>query len=154
MNVTTLQKATHEDIHELIEIDKTAIGTKFYKPYTTEADWHKAFDKWDIYFIYHNGTIVGNIYYFKKDNTLVHLDWFLLKPKYRNQWIGTKALSLIIELARDEWYTQMELITHPDNLIAQSVYNHNWFSQWETIENYYGDNEPRIYYLKSNLWNL
>lgn len=147
------KKSSREEIYELIEVDKTAIWSIFYKPYTTETGWNNAFDKGDIYFIIYNDIIVGNIYYFKKNNTLVYLDEFLLKPKYRNHWIWTEALKLIIQMAIGQWYTQMELITHPDNLIAQSVYRHNWFSQWEIIENYYGDGESRIYFLNKNLWN-
>lgn len=87
MNIISLRKATRQQIPELIDIDKTAIGSIFYKPYTTEADWNNAFDKSDIYFIIYNDIVVGNIYYFKKNNTLVHLDGFLLKPEYRNHGI-------------------------------------------------------------------
>lgn len=148
-----LKKSQFSEVEILIGIDLTAVWSLFYKPYTTEADWLSAFNKGDIYFIMYNGKIVGNIYFYKKTDQLAYLDGFLVKPEFQHQWFWSDALWLIIDIATKEWYSSMELITHPDNLFAQKVYIKNGFIKWQITKNYYGDGEPRIYFLNDNLWN-
>ncbi len=150
----SLRKASRSEINKLIEVDSSIIGSRFYKPYLSESDWHIAFDRWDIYFIVDNNRLVWSIYFYKKTDQLAYLDGFLVKPEFQYQWFWSNALWLIIDIAAKEWYSSMELITHPDNLYAQKVYVKNGFIKWQITKNYYGDGESRIYFLNDNLWNL
>jgi ribosomal protein S18 acetylase RimI-like enzyme len=136
-----MRLATREDIPELIETERSAVGLKTYSPMLTEEEWKEAFIAGDVFLMIYNGKVVGNFSYEQKAPDRIYLSGLVVSPELRGKGIGSAVLSWF--LARHEDVPYIDLYTHPENL-ARKLYESFGFVFKEKIENCYGDGEPRV----------
>src|SRR3989344_8281589 len=150
MPTTHLRKATIEDIPLLIAVEKKLVGLKIYSAQVDEKEWEEVLSKKNevIYLILLDGEVVGNISYERKLNETAYIDGFAIDPKFQKQGIGRQALKMVIDELADA--KRIELVTHPENTVAIKLYLSFGFAIKSRIENYFGDDEPRIELVKEN----
>ena len=101
----------------------------------------------NIYLFKSGGKTVGHINFRIKDDGSAHVGGFVIDPKYQGKGIGRQAMELILKMAKDA--PKIDLVTHPDNIKAVSLYRSLGFEITERKENYWGDGEPRVIMIKN-----
>jgi ribosomal protein S18 acetylase RimI-like enzyme len=137
-----LKKASEQDIPLLMELEKSVSGTNVYSPMLTEDDWKEEFCTNDIFLIENDGVIIGNCSYEKKSDSNVYLSGLMIVPAYQGKGFGRRALSQI--LSGLTWAKRIDLVTHPENKWALSLYKSFGFEVEDRKEDYFGDGEPRL----------
>ncbi len=147
-NKIYLQKATEKDIPTLLSIEKKLVGIKTVSAITTEKEWLNEFNNKNetIYLIFRDGVVVGDTSYEKKPDGSVYLSGLVIDPQFHGQGIGRRTMEIIMEELKD--VKIFKLVTHPENNIAIKLYQSFGFVIKSRIENYFGDNEPRIEMVK------
>ena len=116
----TFKKASEQDIPLLLELEKSVSGTNVYSPMSTEDDWKEEFSTNDIFLIESDGVIIGNCSYERKNDNHVYLSGLMIIPSYQGKGIGKIVLGKILpEVA---WAKRVDLVTHPENKRAISLY--------------------------------
>lgn len=138
-----LKRATEADIPNILEIDKSVIGTKLYHGLTGSKNRMKDFSENTFYLMKLGEENVGYIAYEKKEGNRVYIRWVALKKEFQGQGIAKKALQTLIGQLKD--VKIIDLVTHPENEKAIALYKSLGFQQdGEQMENYFGDGEPKI----------
>ncbi len=146
-NKCQLKKASNFDIPELIEIEKSAAGSKLYSPMLTEDEWLVALEIGSVYLIERDGITVGSVSYENK-NGVAQITGLVVSPEFQNQGIGRQVLTQIFEELKG--MHRIELATHPENARALKLYQSFGFTVESRKENYYGDGEPRLILVLQN----
>jgi len=146
-----LQKATVENIPELLAIEEKLTNLKTYSAMTTAKEWQDEFDNKNvtIYLVLKDKDIVGNVSYEKKPDGAAYISGLGLYPEFQGQGIGRKVIELIMEDLKD--VKTIKLATHPENSKAIKIYLSFGFVIKAWKDNYFGDGEPRIEMVKENL---
>jgi len=140
-----LRKATPSDIPTLLIIERSVAGKNTYSPMLETDEWEEEFQKSDVYLIEHDGVVVGNISYKKKDENNVYISGLAIAPRFQGLGIAKEAMIQILEKLKDITdITRIDLVTHPDNVIALKLYQSLGFIIESRKENFYGDGEPRL----------
>lgn len=140
--VLNLKKATIADIPALLDLEKRVSETGTYSAMLEESEWKEELQNGTVYLIEKNGTAVGNISYEKKNNDNAYISGLVVDPHFQGSGIAREALSQVLNELRD--FKRIELVVHPDNLIALNLYQSLGFTIESRKENYYGDGEPRL----------
>ena len=141
-----LIRATLQDIHALLDIEKTAEGKKTYSGYFNEKEIEDWICRDVVYLIKNNGSVVGSISYEVKSATNVYISGLIIKPEFQKQGVAKFAmLELLKELKR---FKRLDLVVHPDNIGAIKLYNSLGFETESLKENYFSDGEPRLLMIK------
>jgi ribosomal protein S18 acetylase RimI-like enzyme len=138
----TLKRAGKQDIHLLLELEKSVSGTNVYSPILTKDDWKEEFCTNDIFLIENDRAIIGHCSYEKKGDSHVYLSGLMIIPAYQGKGLGKKVLKQI--LSGLTWAKRIDLVTHPENKRAVSLYQSFGFEIEGRKENYFGDGEPRL----------
>ncbi|PIR57660.1 MAG: hypothetical protein COU71_02920 [Parcubacteria group bacterium CG10_big_fil_rev_8_21_14_0_10_38_31] len=140
-----LRKATPSDIPTLLIIERSVAGKNTYSPMLETDEWEEEFQKSDVYLIEHDGVVVGNISYKKKGENNVYISGLAIAPRFQGLGIAKEAMIQILEKLKDITdITRIDLVTHPDNVIALKLYQSLGFIIESRKENFYGDGEPRL----------
>jgi ribosomal protein S18 acetylase RimI-like enzyme len=142
MAVLELQLATSADISLLIEIEKSILNIKTYSSMVEGSEWQEALQKDIVYLIKNNRDIIGSLSYEKKSDTHVYISGLVIKPSFQNKGFGKQALIFLLEELKN--IQRIDLVAHPDNHAALSLYLSLGFKIESRKENYYGDGEPRL----------
>lgn len=126
----------------MISTEKSVAGTKIYSPMLEEKEWGKALEKEVVYLIEKDGVVVGNVSYERKEGGDVYISGLVINPPFQGQGIGREVIVRILDEVKDA--KRIELVTHPDNAPALALYKSLGFIVESMIENYYGDDEPRL----------
>ena len=138
----TLERATLADIPVLLELEKSVSGTNTYSPILTEHEWQEEFQKCIIYLIQNDRTVIGSLSYEKKDADHAYISGLVINPRFQGKGFGRDALRLLLlELSSIK---KVDLVTHPNNTSAVTLYKSLGFVTESLKENYYGDGQPRI----------
>ena len=71
----------------------------------------------------------------------------MVDPRYQNQGIGREALTTILGELKE--VKRIDLVTHPENESALSLYQSFGFQIESRVEDYYGDGQPRLVLVKT-----
>ena len=137
-----LRQAEIKDILELISLEKSVSGSKLYSPMLTEEEWSEALNKNKTYFIEKGDDIVGEVSFEMKDLSHAYIDGLVVKPAFQGHGIARKAMEIILDELKD--VKKIDLVTHPKNVKAIRLYESLGFKIEATIEDYFGDGEPRV----------
>jgi ribosomal-protein-alanine N-acetyltransferase len=142
MNSFQLRVATLEDVLILLEIEKSVSGSNIYSPMLRESEWREALKKDIIYLIKSDADIIGSLSYEKKNDNHVYISGLVIKPAFQGKGFGRQVLVELLEQIKH--IQRIDLVTHPDNQVALSMYRSLGFIVESRKENYYGDGEPRL----------
>ncbi len=118
-----------------------------YPASTTQEEALNELTRSKVYFIKREGQIVGNIGYEMKAEDSAEITGLMVDPRYQNQGIGREALTAILDELKG--IKRIELVTHPENESAISLYQSLGFHIESRIEDYYGDGQPRFVLTKT-----
>ncbi|MBS4012827.1 MAG: GNAT family N-acetyltransferase [Bacteroidetes bacterium] len=145
MNTIVLKRATLEDSQEVAKIEKVG-NSKTYSS-RTKKDEIENFIKDDFVFLIKNReTTVGMVSFKITKKKIVHYNGLVIYPKFRSKGFAKKAMFLA--LRRVSKYSRIELVVHPHNNSAISLYFSLGFIIEAWKNNYFGDGEPRLVMLK------
>src|SRR3989338_6988692 len=142
MNDIELKRLTEADVEDYISLEKSVDGTKIYSAMTDRKEALEDIRKGNTYFIIENGQIVGGVSYELKAPDHAHIGGLAVHPDYQGRGIARAAMLKVLDKLKDT--LKIDLVTHPDNERAIKLYESLGFARGETIENYFGDGEPRI----------
>lgn len=71
-----------------------------------------------------------------------YISGLVIRPEFQGRGLATEAMEKVLEELKD--VTTIDLVTHPDNARAITLYESLGFSISERIENYFDDGEPRV----------
>lgn len=145
----TLREATQADIPELVRLEQLVSGSRIYSAMLTEVEWIEALQKEKVFRIESNGHIVGNLSYEYKNPQHVHISGIVIDPKYQGHGIAKRVLADLITRLSGVHVHRIDLVTHPHNERALSLYEKLGFHIESQVENYYGDGEPRVILVKT-----
>lgn len=140
--VLNLKKATVADIPILLGLEKSVLGTNTYSPMLEEGEWKEELQNGTVYLIKEDNAVVGNISYEKKGGNNAHISGLVVDPRFSGRGIARESLKRVINELKD--FKRIDLVTHPDNLVALGLYQSFGFIIESRKENYYGDGEPRL----------
>jgi ribosomal protein S18 acetylase RimI-like enzyme len=135
-----LERATSSDTDRFIKIEKGVEGQKTYSAITTEDEAKKELENNIVYFVKKDKNLVGSISYEIKNSNHAYISGLVVSPDFQGQGIGRQAmLAIMPELKK---YERIDLVTHPDNFKAISLYTSLGFEIESRKVNYFGDGEP------------
>jgi len=145
MNKILLKRATLKDINIIAEIEKVG-SSKTYSARISE-DELKEYIKNDFVFLIKNKDIIVGLVSFEviKKKT-AHCNGLVIYPEFRRKGFGIKAMSIVLK--RMSKYPRVELVVHPHNNPAISLYLSMGFIIEAWRDNYFGDGEPRLVLIK------
>lgn len=139
--MVTLQRATLADVKEITKIEKSA-QSKTYAARVKEKDIIN-FIKKDFVFIVKNKDItVGLVSFELTRGGASHCNGLVLYPKFRGKGFARQAMGLLLK--KMVKYKRAELVVHPHNSPAISLYLSLGFIIEDWCKNYFGDGEPRL----------
>lgn len=137
-----LVRATSADIEAYIELEKSVAGSRTYSAMLTPEEVRSEFSKAIVYLVKEGDQVVGSVSYEMKGPDHAYIDGLLVTPARQHQGIGKAAMAKV--LGELKYIRTIDLVTHPDNSFAISLYQSLGFVIGERKENYFGDGEPRI----------
>ena len=138
-------KASETDWPVILDLEKSEIKNKIYKPIVDTKELKKYFSKSVIYKVAINNVLVGYCAYELKTNT-AEITALLVLKQFRNKGLGEKILKKILEDLRE--INELKVITSPKNTIALRLYLKYGFIISKWIDNYW-QGEPRLILIKS-----
>ena len=143
--VISLKRATFKDYEEVAKIEK--VGSS--KTYHAVIRKEKILDyiKKDFVFLIKNGdTVIGLVSFMVIKEKTASCNGLVIYPKFRRKGFGIKAMSLVLK--KMSKYPRVDLVVHPHNNPAISLYLSLGFIIESWQDNYFGDGEPRIVMVK------
>ncbi len=141
MNSVVLKKATLNDYKEVAEIEKMA-SSKTYSARLKENEIKNFIEKDFVFLIIHDQTTVGLTSFQVLKNKIAHCNGLAIYPKYRRKGFAKKAMNLLLNKMNK--YQHVELVVHPYNNTAITLYLSLGFKITKWLNNHFGDNEPRL----------
>ena len=137
-----LVRASTEDVDAYVELEKSIGSSKTYSAMTTSEEALDELSKSIVYFIKENAKIVGSVSYVMKAPNHAYIDGLLVTPSHQGHGLGRAAMLKILDKLKG--VELIDLVTHPDNVASIKLYQSLGFTVGKSIENYFGDGEPRI----------
>jgi ribosomal protein S18 acetylase RimI-like enzyme len=141
MDKITLKRATLENAKEIAKIEKSA-QSKTYAARIKEQDLIDFINNDSVFLIKNEGVTVGLVSYEVTKKGVSHCNGLVLYPKFRDKGFARKAMKLVLKKMIK--YPRAELVVHPHNSPAVSLYLSLGFIIEDWIKNYFGDGEPRL----------
>jgi ribosomal protein S18 acetylase RimI-like enzyme len=140
--VFRLAEASVEDATTLLDIEKRVGVPRIYEPRLTLEDTLKEIAENCLYFITLEGKPIGTASFRQHAEGTVYIGNIAVDPLYRSNGIARAAMEFLLN--KTNHATRLELVTHPDNTAALSLYRSLGFMIEASIGNYFGDGEPRV----------
>ena len=137
-----LVEASKSDVDKFIELDRKVSGKKIYSPIVDRDEMLAEFDKNKMFLIKREGTVVGTIMYEMKDSSHAYISGLVIDQDMQRQGVGRASMKLLLDKLKG--VTRIDMVTHPDNDAALSLYESLGFSVESRRENYFNDGEPRL----------
>lgn len=144
----TLERATPADLEVFMALEQSVSNPKTYPGSSNGKDAFDELTSSQVFFIKKDGKVVGNIGYEMKAENHAEITGLMVDPRYQNQGIGREALAVILDELKG--FKRIELVTHPENDRALSLYQSLGFHIESRVEDYYGDGQPRLILAKAN----
>lgn len=137
-----LLRAAPSDAEAYLELERSVAGSRTYSATLAPEEVNSLISDVIVYLIKEGDEVVGSISYQMKGPDHAYIHGLLVTPAWQHQGIGKAAMIKILNELKD--IKTIDLVTHPDNLPAISLYQSLGFVIGERKENYFGDGEPRI----------
>jgi ribosomal protein S18 acetylase RimI-like enzyme len=144
MNIL-LKRATAKDIKSILALEKVA-DAKTYSARTNEEEVRDCLKNEFPFLIKKRETVVGIVVYKIKRKKTVGINGLVIDPKFRGRGFARQAILLILKKVRK--YPRIELVVHPHNVSALSLYLSLGFIIESWQDNHFGDGEPRLVMVK------
>ncbi|HNX10964.1 MAG TPA: N-acetyltransferase [bacterium] len=145
MGNIVLKRATLKDAKEVLALESSANSRTYSARISEKALNH--FIKNEFVFLIRKGSkVVGLISYEVKRGKTMHLNGLVIKPELRGQGFARQALSSLLK--KKLGYSRIELVVHPHNTPALTLYLSLGFMIESWQDNYFGDGEPRLLLVK------
>lgn len=144
MNIL-LKKATIKDIKVILALEKVA-NAKTYFARINEGEIRDCLRNEFLFLIKKRETVVGIVVYKIKRKKTVNINGLVIEPKFRGRGFARQATLLILKKVRK--YSRIELMVHPHNIPALSLYLSLGFIIESWQNNHFGDGEPRLVMVK------
>lgn len=141
----TLKKATLKDIETVAALEKGA-SSKTYSARISPAELKKFITKQAVFLIKNQQTTVGLLAYELIGKKRIHFNGLIIDSKFRRR--GFARLALIAILKKLKKYPRIDLVAHPHNSAAISLYLSLGFIIEAWHDNHFGDGEPRLELVK------
>lgn len=144
-----LRRATIDDVPTLLEIEQATKGEKIYiGNFTAEEITRWITDEY-VYLILENQSRIGSLSYEIREDDRAYISGLVIRPEHRKQGLAKQAMLLLLEQLTH--HPGIDLVVHPANHPAINLYTSLGFSSGSTVDNYFGDGEPRIKMTKRNI---
>lgn len=137
----TLERATADDVDTFLEIEKSAEGSRTYSATTNREEALAELQNCIVSFIREDGRLVGSISYKIESPNHAELSILVILPEARGRGLGRKAMAQVMK--KLEHVPIVSLTVHPNNP-AVDLYESFGFVAEKSLENHYGDGEPRV----------
>ena len=141
-------ECTEEQAPLLVDFEKTIATPKLYSIPLDLTGALKEISNHTYYFIMRDNKIVGTAAYSVREDASCYISGMAVSPECRGQGIARAAMEFLLKKCDDSW--RVDLVTHPENFRSIPLYESFGFVTELTIENFYGDGEPRIIMAKNN----
>lgn len=136
------RKASIDDIPLLIDLEKKVQGVRTYSGTFKVNEWIEELNIGVVYIIEKDGVPVGDIMFEMKSAEHAYVDKILVVPEFQGQGIARHAMKYVLsEIGNIQ---RIDLVAHPENIQALSLYESFGFKVESRKENYFGDGEPRL----------
>jgi len=148
MKPVTLVRAAERNWSTLLLIERSVSGTKLYHATVNRAEFEKEFEN-DIRYLVGCGVdTVGMVMYKKRTSAITHISALAIKPQWQGRGVGRAIMSFLLQKLAG--IPQLEVVVHPENTRAVNLYQSLGFEIAARHENYFGDGEPRVLFVKLN----
>lgn len=136
------KKVGEDDWETTSKIEQAVSDGKTFKAFTSEKEARKYLCKSNVYLIMLDSKPIGTVSYEPKSPDHAYIDSMTILPEYQGKGYASKALEWLLEQLKGA--KTVDLVTHPRNAKAISIYLKHGFviNSWK--DNYFGDGEPRI----------
>jgi len=141
MNNLSLKRATLKDSDQIAELEKIA-SSPTYSARLTDQEVKDAIKKENIFLIKKGKTVIGLVAYQVIKKKTAHFDGLVITPKFRRQGFAQEAMALMLK--KMPKYSRVDLVVHPHNSPAISIYLKLGFTIESWSANHFGDGEPRL----------
>ena len=112
-------------------------GEEGFKKYLVESR---------VFAVMKEGVAIGTISY-KDEGENILINGLTVLPEYRGQGIAQESMKKLMTTLGNK---NCSLVVHPENTPALLIYLHIGFVIKEWRDNFFGNNQPRLYLVKKN----
>lgn len=141
MTDISLIKAKRSDVKVILALEKQA-GSKMYCARTSAQEIEDCIRRQFPFLIKNKKEIVGFVVYKVLRGKAVQLNGLAIDRRFRGRGFARQAIKLILKKVRA--YPRVELLAHPYNVPALSLYLSLGFLIESWKDDYFGDGEPRL----------
>jgi ribosomal protein S18 acetylase RimI-like enzyme len=138
----SFKKLTEDDWKITTSIEKAVSDGKIFKAFTEEDESRGYLRKSNVFLVMLGEKPIGTVSYELKDKDHAYIDSMTILPEYQGRGYASKALEWL--LAKLKTMKKVDLVTHPYNSKAISIYLKHGFVIEGWKDNYFGDGEPRV----------
>ncbi len=146
MTELTLERMTDKDVDEFFVLDQKVSVPRMYNPNETVEKALAEIRDNELFFIKKGAQAVGMIAYQAKPDGSIYISNMGVLPEYRGEGIARTAIEMILKIIGS--VPRIWLVVHPEN-VALNLYKSLGFVEEKRVENYYGDDEPRLVMAKT-----
>jgi ribosomal protein S18 acetylase RimI-like enzyme len=142
----TFVRATLADAERLAAHELRVADPRLYGPPLDRAGCAREITTSVLYFVEIGGALAATAAWKVRDDGSAYLCNIAVDPDFRRRGIARAATLFLLDKAKE--CARIDLVTHPDNVAAITLYRSLGFVIENRKENYFGDGEPRVVMLR------
>ena len=136
------RRADATSAQAILALERRVSLPRIYEARTSIGEVLKEIVANSFFLIEDTERIIGSISFRPLEPTGVYIGNMAVDPAARRRGTARAALQFVFDRTRGA--SRWELVTHPDNSAAIMLYTSAGFAAGETLENYFGDGQPRM----------
>ncbi|MFA5155577.1 MAG: N-acetyltransferase [Patescibacteria group bacterium] len=145
MDKIKLRPATIADLKVILALEKGA-DSKMYSARLKESEVRYSLQREHVFLVKLRSLTIGLAVYRVAKNQTVTINGLIIAPKYQGRGFARQAMILMLRKIRS--YSRIEMMVHPHNVRALSLYLSLGFMIDSWHKNHFGDGEPRLLLIK------
>ena len=146
MSNIILKRATLNDLPEIAKLEKTA-SSKIYSARVEENELKDFINNEFVFLVKKGDKVIGLVAYKIIKNKIAHINGLVINPEFQGQGFAKQTMSLL--LGKIGRRPRIELVVHPHNTPAISLYLSLGFIIEAWRNNHFGDGQPRLVMAKN-----
>lgn len=142
----TFMRATAGDAAALLALERRVAIPRLYEARTSIGEVLREIAANALYLVRLDGRVVGSVSFRSVDGGGVYIGNMAVDPQHRRRGIARAAMAFVFD--RTPEAVSWELVTHPDNHAAIDLYQSLGFTPQGRHENYFGDGQPRMIFVR------
>ncbi len=131
------------------QLEKEAENT-FFRSCDGEVGYKKYLSESNVFVIKRKNESIGTVSYKKEEDGTIIINGLTIVPKDRRKGFAKEAMNkLLMNLENKD----LSLVVHPENTPALLIYLHLGFIIEEWKDDFFGNNQPRLYLRKNKKMN-